>query len=153
MERRERHHSGANEKINNIVRKVEDDLRDSIVPVSLMGLPASERRLIHQHFDRDSDIVTKTYKINEEEYELRIYPVGNLKRYAEKKAAEAMQTGQKAELPPMSSYERFVIHEALKDNDALKVESFGEGVERHIVIEPNLFGRGLKKIIKKIKLF
>jgi len=53
----------------------------------------------------------------------------------------------------MSSYERFVIHEALKDNDALKVESFGEGVERHIVIEPNLFGRGLKKIIKKIKLF
>ncbi len=152
MERR-RQHTGSNEKIDKMVRKVEDDLRDSIVPVSLTGLPAADRRLIHQHFDHDDDIVTKTYKISDEEYELRVYPVGNLKRYAARRAEEAVQKGQKVELPPMSSYERFVIHEALKNNETLKVESFGEGAERHIVIEANLFGRGLKKIIKKIKLF
>jgi len=97
--------------------------------------------------------VTKTYKITEEEHELRLYPVANLRRHAEKKAEEATKTGQKVVLPPMSSYERFVIHEALKGNEAIKTHSDGEGEERHVVLEPELFGRGLKKIIKKIKLF
>jgi predicted RNA-binding protein Jag len=153
MERMHRPQSGANEKTTRLVNNVEDELRDSLVPVSLTGLSAADRRLVHQHFDHNTDIVTKTYKITEEEYELRIYPVGNLRRFAEKRAQEAIQSGQKAILPPMSSFERFVIHEALQKNEALKVASFGEGPERHIEIEPNVFGRGLKKVFKKIKLF
>jgi predicted RNA-binding protein Jag len=141
------------EKTDRLIQKIESDLRDSIMPVSLKGLNAFERRQVHHHFDRSDDVVTKTYKISEEEQELRLYPVANLQRYAEKKAQEAMQTGQKVVLPPMSSYERFVIHEALKGKEAVKTHSEGEGEERHVVLEPELFGRGLKKIIKKIKLF
>lgn len=141
------------DKIKQLIDKVESELIDSIVPISLTRLNAFERRQIHRHFDRNSEIVTKTYKITDEEYELRVYPVGNLRRYAEKKAEEAIQTGRKVILPHMSSYERFVMHEVLKKNEAVKSESYGEGDERHIEIKPEIFGRGLKRIIKKIKLF
>lgn len=141
------------DKIKRLIKKIESELADSIVPISLTKLNAFERRQIHRHFDRNPAIVTKTYKLQDDEYELRIYPVGNLRRYAEQKADEAIQTGQRVVLPHMSSYERFIIHEALKNRDAVKVASFGEGEDRHIEIEPNIFGRGLKRIIKKIKLF
>ena len=140
-------------KIAQLIREVHENLIDSIVPISLTGLSPFERKQIHREFDKDPSVVTKTYHVNEEEYELRIYPVGNLRRYAEKKAAEAIQSGQKAVLPHMSSYERFVIHEALKSNEPIKANSYGDGEDRHIELEPELFGRGLRKIIKKIKLF
>jgi hypothetical protein len=52
----------------------------------------------------------------------------------------------------MSSYERFLAHEVLKDVESVESISVGEGAERHIQIQPKKFGRGLKKIIKKIKL-
>jgi len=64
-----------------------------------------------------------------------------------------LRSGQKVNLPPMSSYERFVIHDALKDMDSITANSFGENKDRHIVLEPKAFGRGLKRIIKKIRLF
>ncbi len=150
---RKRPNPQKDKKITRLIKKVESELTDSIVPISLTKLNAFERRQIHRHFDRNPNIVTKTYKLEDDEYELRIYPVGNLRRYAEEKAEEAIQSGQKVILPHMSSYERFVIHEALKNKEAVKVASFGEGEDRHIEIEPNIFGRGLKRIIKKIKLF
>lgn len=40
------------------------------------------------------------------------------------------------ELPPMSSYERLVVHELFADDPELKTESAGEGKFRHIVIKP-----------------
>lgn len=141
------------EKITRLIDKIKEDLADSIVPISLTRLTPFERKQVHRVFDRDPNVATKTYRIGEEEHELRIYPVGNLKKYVEKKVEEAIQTGQKVVLPHMSSYERFVVHEALKDNEAVKANSYGEGDDRHIELEPELFGRGLKRIIKKIKLF
>jgi predicted RNA-binding protein Jag len=153
MERKRFSNQETNEKVTRLIKKAESELYDSITPISFTQLSASDRRLIHRHFDHNSDINTKTYKLSEEEYELRIYPVGNLRRHAEKMADQAMKTGEKVVLPPMSSYERFIVHESLKGNDAIKSASFGEGEERHIEIEPEIFGRGLKKIIKKIKLF
>jgi predicted RNA-binding protein Jag len=153
MDRRnKRPHEEKSEKVSQLVKQAEEDLRDSLTPVSLTELNADERRQVHRHFDRSTEFSTKTYKISEDQYELRIYPVGNLRRLAEKSTEEAIRTGQKVALPPMSSYERFIIHEILKGNDAVKSASQGEGAERHIVIEPELYGRGLKKMIKKIKL-
>jgi hypothetical protein len=52
----------------------------------------------------------------------------------------------------MSSYERFIVHNVLKEIDSIESSSVGEGAERHVEIQPQKFGRGLKKIIKKIKL-
>jgi spoIIIJ-associated protein len=38
------------------------------------------------------------------------------------------------ELPPMSSYERMVIHSTLKEMSDIETASFGEGTMRHIVV-------------------
>ena len=73
-------------------------------------------------------------------------------RFALEKANEAIQDRKKVVLPHMSNYARFVVHDSLKDFESLKSHSVGEGDERHIEIEPEFFGRGLKRIIKKIRL-
>jgi predicted RNA-binding protein Jag len=147
------HETEMDGKMVRLIAKVREDLCDSIVPISLTLLNPFERKQIHREFDTDPNVTTKTYRIGEDQYELRLYPVGNLRKYAEKKAEEAMQSGQKVVLPHMSSFERFIVHEALKDNEAIKANSHGEGDDRHIELEPEIFGRGLKRIMKKIKLF
>lgn len=39
------------------------------------------------------------------------------------------------ELPPMSSYERLVIHELFAEDKEIKTESVGEGKFRHVVLK------------------
>jgi predicted RNA-binding protein Jag len=151
MERPSYQRKRTDDKIKRLLHKISRELGDSIEPISIPELNSFERKLIHRHFDHDPGVVTKTYR-DGDDYELRIYPVGNLKKYAEEKAEEAIQTGKKVVLPHMGNYERFVIHSTLKENDAVKSESYGEGKDRHIEIEAAMFGRSLKKIIKKIKL-
>ena len=77
----------------------------------------------------------------------------DIRTQIQKKADEAVAARQKVVLPHMSNYERFVVHDYLKDLDTIKTASVGEDDDRHIEIEPEVFGRGLKRIIKKIKLF
>ncbi len=152
MDTRDISDSDSRGKIERLLRKVRTELDDSIEPIILPGLNAFERKLVHRHFDHNSNVVTKTYR-DGEDFELRIYPVGNLRKFAQEKAEEAFQSGQKVNLPPMNSYERFVVHDALKDMEAITANSYGEDEDRHVVLEPKAFGRGLKKIIKKIRLF
>lgn len=140
------------EKIEELIRQIKEELCDSIEPISLTDLNAFERRQIHRQFDRSTEIATKTYRVGEDAHELRIYPVGNLRRFAQKMADRAVETREKVVLPHMSSYERFVVHEYLKTLDTVKTCSHGEGDDRHIEIEPEVFGRGLKKLIRKIRL-
>ncbi len=141
-----------NEKIENLIRKIDNELKDSIEPITIPELNAFERKLIHRHFDHNPNVVTKTHRIGDEGYELLVYPVGNLKRYAKQKAEEAVEKRQTVTLPHMSNYERFIVHDSLKSMDTVNTTSVGEGDFRHIEIEPEIFGRGLKRIIKKIKL-
>ena len=138
-------------KVDNLIKKIKTQLTDSLDPVSLDNLNSFERKIIHRHFDHNPNYATRTYR-HGEDYELRVYPVGNLRKFAHEKADEAITKGEKVILPHMNDYERFVIHDALKDNEAIKSSSFGEGDERHIELEPEMFGRGLKRIMKKIKL-
>ena len=63
-----------------------------------------------------------------------------------------MQTGQSIVLPYLGNYERFVIHNYLKDFDGIETKSVGEGDQRRLEIKQAKFGRSLKRIIKKIKL-
>ncbi len=142
-----------NPKIESLIRRIKGELVDSIEPIVIPELNAFERKLVHRQFDNNPEIVTKTYRLGDEDFELRVYPVGNLKRYAQKKADEAVETREKVVLPHMSNFERFVVHDYLKTLDTVKTTSVGEEDDRHIEIEPEIFGRGLKRIIRKIKLF
>ncbi|HQK63577.1 MAG TPA: R3H domain-containing nucleic acid-binding protein [Candidatus Staskawiczbacteria bacterium] len=51
-------------------------------------------------------------------------------------ANEVVLTKQSKELIPMSAYERRVIHAELAKRDDVVTKSAGEGLNRHIVIEP-----------------
>ena len=139
-------------KIRRLLQKIDEELGNSIEPISLTRLNAFERKLIHRHYDHNAGVVTKTYK-HGDIFELLVIPVGNLRKYAVEKADEAIKTGERIILPKMSNYERFVVHEALKDYSDVKAISYGEGDDRHIELEPEVFGRGLRRIIRKIKLF
>lgn len=54
---------------------------------------------------------------------------------AARAAAEARETKQNIELPPLSSFERRVVHLALKDEQDIVTESTGIGQDRHIVVK------------------
>lgn len=140
-------------RLMEMIRDAERKLTDSTQPVQLENLNAFERKRIHQYFERRKPAFeTKTYRGEGESQVLWIFPVANLKKFAEEKAKEALDTGAEVALPPMSNYERFLIHDALKALEDIETVSAGEGAERHIEIMPKKFGRGLKKIMKKIKL-
>ena len=60
-----------------------------------------------------------------------------LKEMAQRTAHEVQETGQEQWLAPMNSYERRVVHLALKEIPGVKSESDGLGEERRIVIRPD----------------
>lgn len=139
-------------KIDNLIIDIQKKLRNSINPLNLSNLNAYERKRIHSFFDNKQDFITKTYRDNEN-YIFRVYPIGNLKRFVEEKAQQALSTGEPVELPAMTSYERYIIHDFLKNWEGIETTSVGENENRHIEIKPKRFGRTLKKIIKKMKIF
>jgi predicted RNA-binding protein Jag len=138
-------------KIDRILIEVQRSLRDSCVPATLKDLTAFERKRIHRFFDGNPEFETKTYR-NDGDYVLKVFPVGNIRRLAEQKAEEARQRQCVVALPAMGSFERFIVHNALKQYTDLETISVGEGAERHVEIRPVRYGRGLKRIIRKIKL-
>lgn len=54
---------------------------------------------------------------------------------ARKKADEVARTGRLAMFPPMSSYERRLVHMALAERDDVVTESIGEGGGRRLMIK------------------
>jgi len=151
--RPQRHHSDHKmDKIDTLLIDIQKKLMDSIESLAVENLNAYERKRIHSFFDRKEDYETKTYR-DGEAYILKVIPVGNLKRLAEKSAREAMESGESIFLENLGNYERFVIHNHLQSHESIETISTGEGSERKLEIRPNQFGRSLKKIIKKIKLF
>lgn len=55
---------------------------------------------------------------------------------SEQKAEYVKKTGKEIELRPMNSFERRIVHMALKDFSGVVAESEGEGRDRRIVIRP-----------------
>lgn len=140
-----------NHNIRGMIGEIEEKLQDAISPESISGLNSFERKLIHRHFDHNKDFETRTYR-NGDQYTLSVYPVGNIERYAREKAEESISTGSTVELPPMGSYERFIIHNCLQDVSGVETTSADEGRDRHVQIVCKRFGRGLKRIARKIRL-
>lgn len=59
----------------------------------------------------------------------------NLVETAKRKADEVAQNGRLSVLPPMSSYERRLVHMALKERTDVVTESLGEGGNRRVMIK------------------
>lgn len=62
--------------------------------------------------------------------------IDHVRRLAVNVADEAAVTREEKILPPMSSYERMVVHSTLADRSDVVTESRGEGLQRFVVIKP-----------------
>jgi hypothetical protein len=130
------------------IKSIEERLHDSIQPLTLNNLDDSKGTAIMNHFEKSQEYQVKSYREKDATI-FRVYPVGKLRRLAEQKKQEVLMKGKPEILPPMGSFERFIIHDYLKERDGIRTESYGEkGKDRHIEIFP-LFGRNLKKIKKR----
>jgi spoIIIJ-associated protein len=58
----------------------------------------------------------------------------NLIDMALRAAEEVLETGEPVDLSPMNSYERYLVHSALKDEPGVTTSSEGEGTMKQIVI-------------------
>ena len=134
-----------------LMDKIKNELMDSIQPYVLNNINSYQIKQIKKKFSLDQEYKVRTYK-REKDYALKVFPVGNLKRLAEQKAQEVIMNGNIINLPHMGGYERFVIHDYLKNRNGIKTQSYGkEGKDRHIKICP-LFGRKPKKAKKKLTI-
>lgn len=59
-----------------------------------------------------------------------------IERQADRAAERALETGKEIELEPMSSVERKVVHDRLKDRPGLDTFSEGEEPERCVIVAP-----------------
>ena len=153
--REEMHRSSHRNNIDKIDRLLIDaqrKLRDSLEPVSLENLNSYERKMIHSFFDDKADYATKTYRRNDQ-FVLKVFPVANLQRQAKEKAEHVLETGEVYTFPFLHGFERYIIHNYLQTFEGIETKSIGEDNERRLEIRPIRFGRSLKKIIKKIKIF
>ena len=124
--------------VKELIDQAERHLIDSLTYYAIPGLNPFQRKQVYRYFERTQEYAVKAYR-EEEKVTLRVYPVGALKRLAEQKTQECLMNGQAEALPPMGSFERFVIHDYLKLREGIKTESSGEnGKDRHIIISPSL---------------
>jgi len=135
------------ENTRKIISDAETLLSGSMEPHTLKNLNPEQRKIVQHYFMRTQEYLVKTYR-EEDSVFLKIYPAGQLRRFAEQKAQEVLLKGDNEALPHMGSFERFIVHDYLKDRNGIHTESQGEGDGRHILISP-IFGRTLKKARRK----
>ena len=136
------------EKVREAIDTLEASLKDSLDPSVIRGFNNLQRKQFILHFEKSQEYKLKTYR-EQDDVIIKIFPVGVIKRLTEQKAQEVLMKGVPEVLPPMGSFERFVVHDYLKDRDGIKTESYGEGKDRHIAIQP-LFGRSPKKAKRRL---
>ncbi len=59
-----------------------------------------------------------------------------LEAVALRSAEEAVRTGARVELEPMSSAERKIVHTSLEDHEDVTTSSEGDEPNRYVVVEP-----------------
>jgi hypothetical protein len=136
------------EKIIEKINYLEGELQNSLKPVEVRNFNGFQRKQIYRYFERSQEYKIKTYK-EDSDVIIKIYPAGGLQRFAEQKAQEVLMKREPEILLPMGSFERFIIHDYLKDREGIKTESFGKGKERHIEIHP-IFGRSPRRSKKRL---
>jgi len=78
----------------------------------------------------------KNFHLKVDINEYRKKKIEYLKNLAKDMADEVAFTKEKKILEPMSAYERMVIHTELAQRQDVVTESWGDGADRHIVINP-----------------
>jgi predicted RNA-binding protein Jag len=142
-------HRQADQEVKRLISETEKKLATILEPETIRGMNSFQRKQIYRHFEKTQEFRIKSYK-DEKEIILRVYPVGNLKRLAEQKMQEVLIKGKVESLPPMGAFERFVIHDYLKEREGVRTESAGEkGKDRHVEIHP-IYGRTPKKVRKRL---
>ncbi len=96
---------------------------------TLNALQYITRLLVSRELQRRTHIVldVEGYKSRREEA---------LSKLADRMAAQALKLGRTVALEPMPPNERRIIHIALRENDAVRTESIGEGDRRKVTIVP-----------------
>jgi hypothetical protein len=131
------------------VKRVDDSVRESMEPVFVPGLNAFQAKMVSKHFGRGEEVKIKIIENEDKSITLKAYPVGKLRRLAETRAQKVLLSGETQHLPSMGSFERFVVHEYIKNRGGLRSESSGEGEERHVAIFP-VFGRIPRKAKRRL---
>lgn len=80
--------------------------------------------------------INKSYKFIIDVGEYKLKREKNLERLARNIAREVKNTKVEAKLDSMNSYERRIIHEALKNHKYVYTESEGEEPNRYVVVKP-----------------
>lgn len=75
------------------------------------------------------DLDINNYKKQKVEY---------LKKIAQELADQVASTKENKVLPPMSSYERRIVHGELSQRQDVITEGQGDGEDRHVVIKPSI---------------
>lgn len=136
------------EKVREAIDTIEASLKDSLEPSVIRGFNNLQRKQLILHFEKNQEYKLKTYR-EQDDVIIKIFPVGVIKRLTEQKAQEVLMKGVPEVLSPMGSFERFIVHDYLKDREGIKTESYGEGKDRHVGIQP-LFGRSPKKAKRRL---
>ena len=93
---------------------------------------------LHQESEAVAPLGQKSFYFKLDINNYRKKKVEYLKKMAEDLANEVATTKEKKVLPPMSAYERRVIHTELAKRQDIATESQGEGFERRVVISPKV---------------
>jgi len=123
-----------------------DQNRESVVEIKIRvddpqiligerGLTLNEiQRLLGIILNRKAE---KKFYVNIDINEYKEKKIDYLKNIAKEIADEVSFTKKEKTLPPMSSYERRIIHTELADYPGVSTESQGEGPDRRVVIKPS----------------
>ena len=77
--------------------------------------------------------VTEKFIVDVNEYKLK--EIKEIEEKARLLANRAKTLQYDVEMPPMTAYERLIVHSALADDPQIKTESHGEGKDRRLVIK------------------
>ncbi len=117
--------------------KIEIDCDDSALLIGRHGETLKALQYI-------VNIIWQKQNSANEDFKKIVLDVGNyrsqkeqdLKNLIQVTSQNVMRSGRVEVLPPMSAYERRLIHVALENNKDVMTESIGEGDSRRVIIKP-----------------
>jgi hypothetical protein len=137
------------DQVKETIRNAMEHFLDSVEPYPISGFNPFQRKQVHRHFERTAEFKVRAFRDERGETVLSVVPVGKLQRMAETLVQEVLLSGESRSMPPMDSFERFIVHEYLKSRGGVRSESQGENAGRHVDVIP-LFGRVPKKAKRRL---
>jgi len=133
--------------ISEILSRMQLDIDVSVTPEERINLSGADAGVIIGKYGETMKaleyIVNLTERNDEESPRIRLDSDGyrvrreqSLQRLAQSAARKAVRRGKPTYLEPMTSWERRIIHIALKDDASVETRSVGEAPARKVVVWP-----------------